>query len=183
MPIDSSRSIGAGTPDASHSSRRSRKPSEPGARVLRRLRHWRKRHHPDDPGGLEPGCSLEELRHVEWRRPELRGLVGDLHLNQEFRRGPCLDGCEGDLLEQLDAVDRLDRGERRRGFSSLVRLQVTEEMPPDLRFRSTLDLLEGFLNAVFTKITLAGGVRFADQVHRKRLGDRDELYGGRVTSD
>ena len=49
--------------------------------------------------------------------------------------------ARSELPEQLDAVDRLDRGERRPGLSSLVRLQVAEEMPPELRFRSALDLL------------------------------------------
>jgi hypothetical protein len=104
---------------------------EPRARIFRRFRIRGQRHEPNDFGGAACGCGFEEPRHLAWRYAELRGFPGEIHLNQQFRRVLRVRGCLVKLVEELDAVNRLNHRERRRRLSGLVRLQVTKQMPPD----------------------------------------------------
>jgi len=53
-------------------------------------------------------------------------------LNQQFRRAPRFSRRGIDLLEKFEAVDRMNGGERRPRLPGLVRLQVTEEVPPNV---------------------------------------------------
>jgi hypothetical protein len=57
---------------------------------------------------------------------------------------------------------------------------MAEQMPADLQVRRLADLLEPFLHAVLAEIALASGVRVANRVDGKCLGNGDEGDGGGV---
>ena len=74
-------------------------------------------------------------------RAELRGFGRHVHLHEELgslaeRRGGVVH-----LPEQVDAVNRMNQVEAVDRFLRLVRLQVADEMPPELLIGSCTDLL------------------------------------------
>jgi hypothetical protein len=74
----------------------------------------------------------------------------------------------------------VNAGERASRLFRLVRLQVADEMPPDLHVGRFADLLQGFLDPVFAEVALAGGPRRADVGGAERFRHGDELDVRRV---
>ena len=99
MPIDSSRSIGAGTPEASHSSRRSRS----------RRNQGRASSGVSGTGGSVISPTTRAARHAAAASKsrgtssggdaELRRFPGEVHLDQQFRRVPGSSAAAIELLE------------------------------------------------------------------------------------
>ena len=79
-----------------------------------------------------------------------------------------------DPLQQIDAVDRVNRADRRRGFSRLVRLQVADEMPPQSGIGRLCNFLQGFLDLVLAEVALPGVGGGPDGVDGMGLGDGDQ---------
>ncbi len=67
-----------------------------------------------------------------------------------------------------------------RGLPGLVRLQVAYQVPPDLTFGRSLDLLQGFLHAVLAEVLLARGGRRPDVIEAECFGNGNEPYRRRV---
>ena len=181
MPIDSSRSIAAGTPAASQPSRSSRS----------RRNQGRASSGVSGIGGSVISPTTRAARHAA-AASNSRGTSsgGAPYLVASPARStwisssgarPDSSAAAIELLEQLDAIDRLDHRERRRRLPGLVRLQVAEEMPPDLEGRSMSEIFcRRFLDTVLAEVALAGGVGLADRVDGKGLGNGDEPDGGGV---
>ena len=90
------------------------RPPEEGPCGFRILRVGRQHHQPDQLGGLQTTGRLEQRRQVGLAGAELRGLTGQVHLNQQFGRRPLGRGHrERDDLHRRHHLSRLDHGERR----------------------------------------------------------------------
>ena len=76
--------------------------------------------------------------------------------------------------QQVQAVDRVNPAHPPRGLSHLVRLQMADQVPPDLHVGRSVHLLQGFLHLVLAEIALPGVVRLPDGLDRERLGHRDQ---------
>ena len=65
----------------------------------------------------------------------------------------------------------MDGGKGGGRLARLVRLEVANQMPPYRYIGRALDLLQGFLNFVFTEVALAGRVGGANIVRAEGLRD------------
>src|SRR5262249_14867321 len=97
------------------------------------------------------------------------------------RRGPFVNP-----LQQRRGVERMHRVETRAGLLGLVRLQMTDEMPADVRRAAAraerVDLRQRLLHLVLTEIDLAGRGGLAHVLDRKCFGNGDEADRGGVAS-
>src|ERR1700722_20208491 len=87
--------------------------------------------------------------------------------------------CAVKPLGQRPIVDRIDGVEGLRGASSLVALQVADEVPASPQIRQRAQLPFPFLNAVFAKVAETGVVGFANRARRMRFRNSDQknLFG------
>ena len=63
-------------------------------------------------------------------------------------------------------------------LARFVRLQVADQVPPNVHVGRRRDFLQGLLHAVFAEIALAGIERRANSVKGEVLGDGDEADVG-----
>jgi hypothetical protein len=111
----------------------------------------------------------------------LRFFLRQVDLHEHARAGAGFVRAGIQLSDELDPINRVNPLKRRGGFSRLVGLKATDEMPDKRRgvSREARDLVEPLLDAVFAEIMLARGGGQADVVCRKCLGDGDEKDVGR----
>lgn len=89
-----------------------------------------------------------------------------------------------DLRDQIRGINRVDEVEARGGLSSLVRLEMSDEVPVDSRgnrriqLRERILFFERFLDAVLAKIELTGPSGREDMVGGEGLRDGDEPDAG-----
>src|SRR6267143_234350 len=83
-------------------------------------------------------------------------------------------------LGQPDTVHRLHHPKAIFDELDLVRLEMPNQMPVEIRRADLLDLGKGFLHPVFAKLPEAETDRLADSFDRERLGHRDQLHLTRI---
>ena len=128
------------------------------------------------PGNVAgPGQQGPQLGLVE---SGLGGLVGQIDLDEDRQVGCRPPRPRGDSRStQIEAVHRLDAGERARDLVGLVGLEGADQVPAEWQVGGVGPLGEGFLDAVLAEIDLAGGVGGADGVGAEGLADGDETDG------
>jgi hypothetical protein len=95
-------------------------------------------------------------------------------LNQRGNRSAGFEGAGFQALNQVWTVDGLNDGQTGGCSSSLVRLQVADEMPFEREVGRSLDLLQGFLHPVLTEGPLSGGGSGSNVLETERLGDGNQ---------
>src|SRR5439155_27159662 len=108
------------------------------------------------------------------------GLTGQVDLDEQVDAAPGLADCLVDPGHERRAVDRMDDVEAGGSPARLVRLQVANEVPPDLKVGRLLDLLQSLLHFVLAEVDLprrgggpnmfsAKGLRDGDEADRRRV--------------
>ena len=143
MPIDSSRNRSAGTPASTSPSRSARSRRNQGRASSGFSASGGSSISPTSRAAVQPRGGLDDRRHLVDRRAVFRVLQRQIHLDQHVDGAPGFAGGLIDPLQQVDAVDRVNRADRRRGFPRLVRLQVADEVPPQSAYRSTVQFSAG----------------------------------------
>ena len=131
---------------------------------------------------LAPLAVGQQLPAVVERQTVLRGLLGNMQLQQHVDDPPALGGLLVNLLQQLQRVDGLHHIYIRCYILHLVRLQVTDEVPDDvLRQRLVLHLqlllvalAEHPLALLVSGLDVFIGVILADGHQPDTLGQRVE---------
>src|SRR2546425_4872953 len=144
---------------------------EPGASVFRCIGQRRQRHQSNGPNGTTARRLVEQPPRLVRLRPEFRRLAGQVHLDEELGSGACLCRHTGELLEQLDAINRLNRRECLDRPPRLVRLEMPDQVPARRKVRSLIDLSQGLLHAVFPEIVLPGCPGLANRGNGECLGN------------
>ena len=78
------------------------------------------------------------------------------------------------FLRQRKRIDAVNHFEQRQGVPDLVFLEMSDEMPAQIR-RQLRNFGAGFLNAAFAEQSLPGFNRLAHFLGWMRLRDRDQL--------
>ncbi len=101
----------------------------------------RQDHQPDHLCGVAAGCRVENRPNVLGRCAVLGRLTGEIHLNQRGNRSAGLEGAGFQAFNQVWAVDGLNDGQMGGRSSSLVRLQMADEVPFNWKVGRSLNLL------------------------------------------
>ena len=117
-------------------------PFEPRPGVFRILRiRWQHISPTTWAARSRPAASNSAGRSAS-RRAELGGLACQVHLNQQFRATFArAAAASSSRPQQVEAVNRVDIGERSDDLSRLVRLQMTDKVPPTVKFGRFADFL------------------------------------------
>ena len=119
MPIESSRSRSAGTPAAASRSRTSRSRAEPGPRVFRVFDQRRQQHQAHDARRRARAAPRREWPAASSTgAPCLVGFEREIDLHQHLDGPPGRGRRRVDPLQQVDAVDRVNRRAVLRGLSA-----------------------------------------------------------------
>src|SRR5688500_66608 len=119
---------------------------------------------------LDRGSHAAHLCGIDTR---LLRFPPDVDLDQHVLTFAGRSGRPAHSLGELAGVDRMNRVEQTHGVLRLVRLQMTDQMPPSCARNSWL-LVARFLHAVFADIRGTGGDRRIDRHRGKRLRHRHE---------
>ena len=131
IPIESSRSWSAGVPSASSVSRKSRSRRNHGRTCSRSSAYGGRSMRPST---LTPGNSRARAS----SGPQLRlgesglgRLVGQVDLDEDRQVHSGGHGRAGQPFDEIDAVYRLNAGERARNLVGLVGLEGADQVPPE----------------------------------------------------
>ena len=116
-------------------------PAEVWAHRLGIVQVGRQEHQPDHLCGVAAGCRVENRPNVLGRCAVFGLLTGEIHLNQRGNRSAGLEGAGFQALNQVWTVDGLNDGQTGGCSSSLVRLQMADEVPFEREVSRSLDLL------------------------------------------
>ena len=97
----------------------------------------------------------------------------EIHLDEQVQSPPRRQRCVVQLFDQPGVVDRMHDVEAA-GLFHFVRLEMADQVPPDLKVRGLVHLLTRFLDLVFAEVDLAGLGGGTHVLGREGFGDGDE---------
>src|SRR5205085_1016805 len=159
------------------------KASEVRAHKLRVLEERREQHQAAAANAAARFERLDERGQLVFARAALGLLAREVNLQEHVQLSPSHFGAHTfESADKRRRINRVNHVEESDGASSLVRLQVADEVPAkrgvlSLQFR---DLPFGLLHAVLAEVSEAGGGGFTDETRRVRLADGDECDFARV---
>src|SRR5688572_1505767 len=110
-------------------------------RTLGMLEQRGNRHQPDTACRTAARRGSDDVHRLVRSRSMLGCLPREVDLDEQLGCGPCLGRSGVDRLEEPPAVYGMDGTEARDGLPNLVRLQRADQMPSDLKFGRSFDLL------------------------------------------
>ena len=106
---------------------------------------------------LAPLAFLQHLAAGVGRKAILRLLLGDMQFQQHVDNAIVLGGLLVDLLQELEAIHRIDHADVGRNVFHLISLQMTDEMPLNV-VGQLGHLLAKLLLMALAKNALANGI-------------------------
>ena len=119
---------------------------------------------------LSPLARLQEFTASINRETRLGIFLGNMQFQQHLHHAVVLGSLLINLLQELQAIHRLNHGDIRSNILHLVSLQMTDEMPLDI-FRQGSHLLGKFLLMALAKDALPLGVRRLNKLVGMKLAD------------
>ena len=120
----------------------------------------------------------DNLRQFVGQEARLSLLAGYVHLQQDVLHQSLLSGLVVEGAQQLLGVHRLDEVRSQpQQVADLVGLQVSDEVPTDIRGQNSHFLLQ-FLHPTLPEIAFAGLVGLSYRLRRMELTDTHQGYTG-----
>ena len=145
----------------------------------RSLRVGRQRGHGHESLHLQARQSeefLDPTLQIPRGKTVLGPLPRDIDLQQHLGEKSLLTRDPVDVPRKIGRVDAMDELKMRQRLAHLVRLEMSDEVPPEF-CRQQRDLRQGLLNAVFTEKQLPRLHGLADPFSGMRFGDGYQVDG------
>ena len=119
---------------------------------------------------LSPLARLQKFTASIDRKTRLGIFLGDMQFQQHLHHAVVLGSLLVNLLQELQAIHRLNHGDIRSNVLHLVGLQMTDEMPLDI-LRQGSHLLGEFLLMALAKDALPLGISRLNKLVGMKLAD------------